>query len=349
MLSDGTNSYSWDAENRMIKITYPGTNNFSSFVYDAFDQNISIVETTAGSVTSTKQFIWCGDDGRCEERDGSGTVTKRFFSDLGQTISGASYFYNGNHENSINELIDSTGNIQAQYRYDPFGRVTKLQGSLDSDFQYAGYYAHTRSLLNITDSRAYNAVLGRWIQRDPIEEMGGVNLFGYVDNDPVGNTDPSGLAIGAFFGPFGGFRPSCNWNPPNKPPKKPGGGNPPPPPPPPPPGPGGGGGKGKTPDDDDGGGSSGGGGGGGGKGPKYDDPQRGKGQGRAPKGKGKGTASNFPSWAKGITKSAKETAQQWATKLLDAKYGKGNWSQGAGTEYNQLVKAANRGSVPVVP
>ena len=34
MTSDGTNSYAWDAENRMIKITYPGSSNFSSFVYD---------------------------------------------------------------------------------------------------------------------------------------------------------------------------------------------------------------------------------------------------------------------------------------------------------------------------
>src|SRR5882762_1909303 len=70
MTSDGTNDYAWDAENRMIKITYPGSNNFSSFVYDGLSRNASIVETTAGSVTSTKQFVWSGVD-RKEERDGS--------------------------------------------------------------------------------------------------------------------------------------------------------------------------------------------------------------------------------------------------------------------------------------
>lgn len=43
MTSDGTNQYSWDCENRLIKVTYPGTNNFSTFVYDALDRNVSIV------------------------------------------------------------------------------------------------------------------------------------------------------------------------------------------------------------------------------------------------------------------------------------------------------------------
>ncbi len=83
MTSDGTNSYAWDAENRMIKITYPGSNNFSTFVYDGLGRNVSIVETTAGSVTSTKQFVWNGNF-RKEERDGTGALTKKFFVE-GQT------------------------------------------------------------------------------------------------------------------------------------------------------------------------------------------------------------------------------------------------------------------------
>ena len=92
MTSDGTNSYSWDAENRMIKITYPGTGNYSAFSYDGLGRNVDIVETTSGSVTSTKQFVWCEDSKRpyqaCEERNISGAVTKQFFAN-GQTISGA--------------------------------------------------------------------------------------------------------------------------------------------------------------------------------------------------------------------------------------------------------------------
>ena len=61
MTSDGTNSYSWDAENRLIKITYPGSGNNSQFTYDGFGRNVEIVETVSGSVTSTKQMVWASD------------------------------------------------------------------------------------------------------------------------------------------------------------------------------------------------------------------------------------------------------------------------------------------------
>jgi uncharacterized protein RhaS with RHS repeats len=42
--------------------------------------------------------------------------------------------------------------------------------------------------------RAYDPNLGRWINRDPIEESGGINLFGYVNNNPINFIDPFGLA-----------------------------------------------------------------------------------------------------------------------------------------------------------
>jgi RHS repeat-associated protein len=59
--------------------------------------------------------------------------------------------------------------------------------------QYAGYYVHSRSGLNLTRTRAYSASLGRFISRDPIEEYGGINLYGYVRGNPISLSDPSGL------------------------------------------------------------------------------------------------------------------------------------------------------------
>ncbi len=43
--------------------------------------------------------------------------------------------------------------------------------------------------------RYYDPVTGRWPSRDPIEELGGVNLYGCVGNDGVGNIDLLGLAL----------------------------------------------------------------------------------------------------------------------------------------------------------
>ena len=42
--------------------------------------------------------------------------------------------------------------------------------------------------------RYLDPVSGRWASRDPIEERGGVNLFGFVEESPTGNCDVLGLA-----------------------------------------------------------------------------------------------------------------------------------------------------------
>ena len=192
MTSDGTNSYAWDAENRLIKITYPGSGNNSQFAYDGFGRNVSIIETTGGSVTSTKQFVWTR-YGRREARDGSGNVLAQYFH-KGQTISGMKYFWVKEHPGSVREMTDNSGTTQAEYNYDPFGRVSKILENVPSDFGYAGYYLHARSGLNLTLLRAYNPNTGSWISRDPIAETGGINLFAYVSNMPTLFSDPLGLA-----------------------------------------------------------------------------------------------------------------------------------------------------------
>jgi RHS repeat-associated protein len=48
-------------------------------------------------------------------------------------------------------------------------------------------------LLQLSGLRYYNPELGRWPSRDPIEESGGVNLYGFVLNSPLTFVDPKGL------------------------------------------------------------------------------------------------------------------------------------------------------------
>ena len=40
----------------------------------------------------------------------------------------------------------------------------------------------------------YNPSTGRWLSRDPVEELGGLNLCGFVGNQPINKTDRDGRA-----------------------------------------------------------------------------------------------------------------------------------------------------------
>ncbi|MBK8220826.1 MAG: hypothetical protein IPK73_07375 [Candidatus Obscuribacter sp.] len=197
MTSDGTNTYEWDAENRLIKINYPGMGNNSQFAYDSFDRNVKIIEQTSGSTTSTKQFVWSdGDDENdeiCEERAGSNAVTKQFYDD-GQRNSSTDYYYTIDQLGSVREMIDDSGTIVAEYSYDSFGRPSVTVETVAANFRFAGMCMHSRSGLNLTQYRQYSSALGRWINRDPLEEeQVDSNLFGYVRNNPVNFIDPDGL------------------------------------------------------------------------------------------------------------------------------------------------------------
>jgi RHS repeat-associated protein len=61
----------------------------------------------------------------------------------------------------------------------PFRFSTK-QFDAETGFYYYGY-------------RFYSPELGRWLSRDPVEEQGGLNLYGFVGNDPVDRWDMLGL------------------------------------------------------------------------------------------------------------------------------------------------------------
>lgn len=209
LTSDGTRTFEWDPLNRLTAVN-SGTNR-SEFTYNGLSQRVTIVEKDNGNVASTKQLVWCpGDAQPCEERDASDNVTKRYYPQ-GMQVGSTSYYYTHDHLGSVRELTDSSGVVQARYDYDPYGRRTKLTGSIDADFGFTGHYCHQPSGLNLALYRDYDADLGRWISRDPIGELGGLNLYGYVENNPLSRTDPSGrnpvvvgAAIGTFIEPGGG-------------------------------------------------------------------------------------------------------------------------------------------------
>ena len=62
-----------------------------------------------------------------------------------------------------------------------------------SRYLCASIYFHAASGLHLAMYRVYDAELGRWLSRDPIEENGGLNLYAYCNNDPLNCVDLPGL------------------------------------------------------------------------------------------------------------------------------------------------------------
>jgi len=160
-------------------------------VFDGAQKNRKIIETVAGTVSGVRQYVWAAGH-RCEERDASGAMIFQLFS-RGEVSPTVTLLYTRDHLGSVRATSDSSGNVQSEFAYDPFGRHQRIRGASDSQVLYCSYYFHDRSKLSMTRTRCYMAKIGRWLNRDPISEKGGLNLYGYIDNSPLRYTDSSGL------------------------------------------------------------------------------------------------------------------------------------------------------------
>jgi RHS repeat-associated protein len=90
--------------------------------------------------------------------------------------------------------LGANGAVVSSSRYDAWGART-TQGAQDAaSFGFTGHLEHKELGLVFTLYRAYDPATGRWLSRDPIGEEGGINLYGYVLNDPINRFDPLGLA-----------------------------------------------------------------------------------------------------------------------------------------------------------
>lgn len=188
------NTYTWDGANRVLSIAgASGTS--STFTYDGLGRPVRVVERNGGNLIADHSYLWCGATlclAHDNTRSGS-PVSTQYFSQ-GAIISDTPYYYIQDRLGSVREMVAADGSIGAQYDYDPYGNQAVDSGTLASDIAYAGYFTPGGTGLNFTLNRAYDPIDARWLNRDPIEERGGMNLYSYVDGAPLSNIDQFGLS-----------------------------------------------------------------------------------------------------------------------------------------------------------
>ncbi len=110
------------------------------------------------------------------------------------TFAHASYHHD--HGGNVIALLGTNQQLAAYYHYDPFGNLLFAGGPLAeaNRLRFSGKEWHPESRLLLYERRAYEPNLQRWLTHDPLGEAGGINLYGFVGNDPVNWFDPDGLA-----------------------------------------------------------------------------------------------------------------------------------------------------------
>ena len=100
------------------------------------------------------------------------------------------------HNGNVVCYVSETGTASAQYVYDPYGNIVESSGPLADVFAF-GFSTKCRDRetgLVAYQRRFYSPGLGRWLNRDPIEERGGENLYGFCRNNTAANYDRDGCA-----------------------------------------------------------------------------------------------------------------------------------------------------------
>ena len=136
------------------------------------------------------------------ELDGQNNVLGEYLhgSSIDEVIAlrrnGHTYTYHRDALGSIAALTDETGAIVQRYEYDAYGTLRYTQDpNFKQPFAYTGREWDEESGLYFYRARYYDSGIGAFISKDPIGIAGGINLYAYVDGNPVSNTDPLGLMV----------------------------------------------------------------------------------------------------------------------------------------------------------
>lgn len=190
LTSDGTNTYTWDARNQLSSIN-GGTS--ASFEYDPFGRR------TKKTVSSqTTDYLY--DGAEIVQELSNGTPTADMLNGVGVderlscNCNGAPRTLLSDGLNSTVALTNSSGAVQTEYTYDPFGATTASGTASSNASQFTGRENDTTGL-HYYRARYYSPLLQRFISEDPIGFSGGdVNLYAYVGNSPTNLVDPTGNA-----------------------------------------------------------------------------------------------------------------------------------------------------------
>ncbi|MDX2108969.1 MAG: RHS repeat-associated core domain-containing protein [Verrucomicrobiota bacterium] len=194
--------FAYDCQGRRISkavsLWNPTTSNYQPtttfyFLYDGWNliQELKTVHGTPNT-TNAKRFVWGLD--MSGTLQGAGGVQGLLA--IADDNTAKTYLTKYDGHGNVMGLVDSvTGATVANYEYGAFGEPIRATGAAASinPFRFSTKYLDAETGLYYYGLRYYDSNLGRWLRKDPIEENGGLNLYGFIDNNPITYVDVFGL------------------------------------------------------------------------------------------------------------------------------------------------------------
>jgi RHS repeat-associated protein len=196
LTTDGARTFTYDALNRLRAVT--GGPAAITLDYDAWGRLGSYV---AGGTTT--DFAYAGPNVAAEYNFALGVqsllrsyISGRGVDDWVVALEGNAYTMSPKwfHQDRLGSVIatsDASG-AMTPMTYGPYGEPQTWAGSR---FRYTGQMAIPEAQLYHYRARAYDPVMGRFLQTDPIGYDDGPNIYAYVKGDPINGADPSGTSI----------------------------------------------------------------------------------------------------------------------------------------------------------
>lgn len=212
LLSDNVWTNTYDAENRVVrqlsatqriehrydyqgrrveKIVYTGTTLTSDIKFLYHGCNLIHELDGLRSNAKLRVYVWGLDvSGTGQGAGGVGGLLYYYDYTTSQTIC-PHYDYNGN----VIALTNSLGLSVGYFEYDAFGRTDSSGGTAAAlnRFRFSTKYTDAETGYLYYGHRFYHPTLGRFINRDPSGEAGGLNLYAFCANNAVNSYDYLGL------------------------------------------------------------------------------------------------------------------------------------------------------------
>ncbi len=113
---------------------------------------------------------------------------------LAERSNGTMRWYHADVMGNINLMSTASRTLSARLTYDPFGQVLEQTGPTPR-YQFSSKEWDRAAGVNYYGYRFYSPGQGRWLNRDPLEELAAqIHLYAFVLNDPIGLVDKHGLA-----------------------------------------------------------------------------------------------------------------------------------------------------------